>query len=243
MDYKELKTSNINGVYREALVFEKSPSLGDLARSMQKVTEHAMEDMGIHFKDLRERHLLWMLCFSQIDICRIPKAGEETEMFSWPGAGRMGMPSRRYALFSSEGEMLFNCTTLFSFVDETARTMVLPEKTGFEYPVLSFPGEPGNPKLNEKGPEPVHSYSHQVERYEIDYNDHVNNAFYFDWMEPVVIEFTHNGTIPLKRVWISYSKEVRYGDTAEIRYAADGDILFARGYVNGEYCFIIKMQK
>lgn len=242
MNCEELNKYKIKGLYRESLTFAGRPEMGQLARSMQKITEHAMEEMGINLLVLKEKQLLWVICFSHINLMKQPEPDEECVMFTWPGAGRMGMFSRRYVMFSASGEELFTCTSLFSVVDEKTRAMVLPENSGLSLPVITISGEPGLPKLKEIGPEPDAEFTHRVESHEIDINNHVNNACYFDWIEPVIRDFAESSTqMPLKSIWINYSNEVVYGDEVVIRYAAEKDVLFIKGYVKGSNSFTIKV--
>lgn len=243
MNYQELNATNIKGLYKETLYFENKPSVGDLARRMQQVTEHAMEDLGADIRILNENHLIWVLCFSQIEIFRMPQAGEKTVMFSWPGENRLGMCPRRYVLFSENGEVLFACTSLSSPVNAQTRTMVLPEQAGITFPVITIPEEPKNPKIKEKGPAPDREYLHTALESEIDMNDHVNNAFYLDWIEPAVDAFTENGKHSVKSIWISYVKEILCGETVRICYGQDTDVLFIKGYVGEVNCFIVKVTK
>ena len=85
---------------------------------MQQATEHAMNRVGISVEELKAAGMLWVICFSQIHVSRMPLSGESMNIYTWPGAEKMGMYTRRYAAFTPEGEELFTAASLFSLVDE-----------------------------------------------------------------------------------------------------------------------------
>lgn len=239
MDYQALEGARITGLYKEELCAPQPCGIGSLNRMMQQVTEHAMERLGISIEELQASELIWVICFSQIEITRMPREGEMLVMYSWPGAEKMGMFTRRYAAFTKDGEEIFTAASLFSLVNEKTRALVLPSDSGFILPLVTLPDEPKLPKLTARGSEGEKETLHLVKAEEIDHNGHVNNAYYLDWAEEVLQEEAHGQAQDIRSIWIGYSKEVLEGDTVAMRYACSGQQLFLRGYVNGESCFTI----
>ncbi|MBR3401191.1 MAG: hypothetical protein IKG67_03010 [Parasporobacterium sp.] len=239
MNYQTLKDTHITGLYREELNVMQPCGIGDLNRMMQQVTEHAMERLGISVEELQISELLWVICFSQIEITRMPREGEELVIYSWPGAEKMGMFTRRYAAFTKEGEEIFTAASLFSLVNEKTRVLVLPSDSGFILPLVTLVDEPKLPKLTARGSEGEKETLHLVKAEEIDHNGHVNNAYYLDWAEEVLQEEAPGQAQDIRSIWIGYSKEILEGDTVAMRYACSSPQLFLRGYVNGESCFTI----
>ena len=237
MNYSDLKKADPEGLYKETIIIDRHYAIGDLARMMQKVTENAMGELGTDFHALKEKDLIWVLCFSEISIGRMPAEGETLQIFTWPGENRFGMSSRRYALYSPEGERLMTCASLFSTVDRKTRTMVTPGQAGVSFPVVVFADEPAFPKLKEKGPETPMERQHAVTAHEIDKNDHVNNAFYLDWIENMIGDSLHTAPDQIRRIWISYAREIRAGETVLFRYGQENGQLFVKGSVGKDTCF------
>ena len=196
-----------------------------------------MDELGTGYSRLKAKHLIWVTCFSEIRINRIPVDGEMLEIYSWPGKERFGMYSRRYVMYSTEGECLIASTVLYSAVDRNTRKMIAPADSGISFPVVEFTDEPAFPKLNEKGIRTPLEKQHNVNMHEIDINEHVNNSFYLDWAENLL-----NGSLDrihgnVRRIWINYEREVRMGETVVFQYGIEKDTLFVNGRVGDDNCF------
>ena len=76
MNYCEMKASCIKGVYRENVLIDRQYALGDIARLIQRVAEKAMDELGTGYSRLKAKHLIWVTCFSEIRINRIPVDGK-----------------------------------------------------------------------------------------------------------------------------------------------------------------------
>lgn len=232
---------DITGLHKEVVSISSPIEIGDLNRMMQSATEHSMERLGMSVSDLLEWNLLWVICFSQINILRMPKPGERIEIYTWPGAEKMGMYTRRYVFFTESGEELLNAASMFSLVDQKTRTMVLPSKADFIFPVVQMPGENKLPKLNVKNVETKEEMHHQVDDSEIDINAHVNNAFYLDWCSNIMEKKALKRKEQIESIWISYAREIRKGDEVILRYAMEEDSLFVKGYVQSDSSFTVRI--
>lgn len=237
MDYCELKNTCREGVYREKVLIDRKYALGDIARLMQKVTEKAMDELGTGYYRLKEQHLIWVICFMEISISRMPADGEVLEIYSWPGKDRFGMYSRRYVMYSPEGECLITSTVLSSAVDRETRKMVSPADAAIFMPVIEISGEPALPKLREKGIATPLERQHAVSMHEIDVNDHVNNSFYLDWAENLLGDSADRMHGNIKRIWINYEREIRMGETVVFQYGTEENTLFVKGRIGDDDCF------
>jgi len=239
MEFQTLETARITGLHKEELTAPQPCGPGGLNRMMQQATEHGMQRLGVSVEELMGAGLLWVICFSQINVKRMPCGGESVSIYTWPGAEKMGMFTRRYAAFTQEGEELFTAASLFSLVNETTRALVLPADSGFIFPVVNLPDEPKLPRFSARGTEGNLEISHPVTSDEIDKNGHVNNAFYLDWAEEVRQKEALSAPDDVTSIWIGYSKEVLQDQLVTMRYGCNEQELFLRGYVNGESCFTI----
>lgn len=237
MDYCELKNSDIKGVYKDTMLIARQYALGDIARILQSVTEKAMDELGIGYYFLKAKNLIWVICFLDISIKRMSEEGEVMEIYSWPGKNRFGMYSRRYAMFSAEGECLITSTSLFSTVDKNTRKLISSAEVSIQFPVIEFTGEPALPDMKKKEIRTPFKQQHAVSIHEIDRNDHVNNSFYLDWSENLMGDSADIMAEKIKRVWINYAREIRMGETVVFQYGWDNDALFVKGMVGEDNCF------
>ncbi len=210
-----------------------------LARFMQDMTTVHMNQAGISVESLMAQGLLWVIVCTQINISRMPKAGETVEQYSWAGAEKFGMHSRRFAFFSKDGEELLNAASLFLLVDKESRSLSEPTKETLALPIVVVDGEPKLPKMMQKYPTLMFGKTHVVEESEIDYNDHVNNAVYLDWADSVFDEtFIRNRE--MKGFWVQYDKEVVLGQKIEMKYATSEGSAYLKGCIDGADYFKVK---
>lgn len=238
MNYCELKMTCREGVYREKVLIDRQYALGDVARLMQRITEKAMSEQGISYSRLEEKHLIWVMCFMEIRINRMPSDGEILEIYTWPGKERFGMCSRRMVMYSPEGgECLIESTMLSSAVDRDTRKMITPAASEISFPIVEFADEPAFPKLYEKGIRTPLTQQHEVSIHEIDINEHVNNSFYLDWAENLLGDYSDRMHENVKRIWINYEREILAGETVVFHYGIEKGTLFVKGRVGDDNCF------
>lgn len=214
---------------------------GALARMMQAATEAHMKDAGLGYQVLRDKGFLWFIVWTSIWAERMPKAGEDIVICTWPGEVKLGMYSRRYVFYTKAGEELLQASSLFMMIDEETRKMVAPDELPSELAEVVIDGQPALPKQRMKFPELPLAQTHAVEAQEIDKNGHVNNAYYLDWayslLNPAYVE-KH----PLKHFWVQYSKELMSGQTVEMQHGMQENGLFVKGVADGETSFQVKME-
>lgn len=203
-----------------------------LARFMQDMTNSHMNVEGISVESLMEKNLIWVIVCTQIRICRLPKEGECIEQYSWAGAPKFSMHSRRYAFFTKDGEELLNAASLFLLVDKDSRSICEPIKETLALPVVVIDGEPKLPKLLRKFPGLLFGKTHEAEASEIDYNGHVNNAVYLDWADSIFDE-EYRKNREIKGFWLQYDKEVLLGQKVQMKYTASEHEVFLKGCVDG----------
>ena len=67
----------------------------------------------------------------------------------------------------------------------------------------------------------------------------MNNSFYLDWAENLLGDSAEPPDPPVRRIWISYLKEIRMGETVKFQYGKEADTLFVKGLVGNEHCFLL----
>ena len=237
---------NTENVFEKEYIIEESQtdiagkaSPGALAGIMQDITVSHMNSHGITVESMREKKLIWVIVCTQINISRLPEAGERVEQYTWPGAEKFGMQSRRYVFFTKDGEELLNAASLFLLVDSASRSLSESAKETVSLPVVVMEGEPKLPKMMQKFPALLFGKSHEAAGSEIDYNGHVNNAVYLDWADSI-FDSAFLKTRRLKAFWVQYDKEILEGQKVQMSYTADAGSVWLKGAVGGTECFKVK---
>ncbi len=197
----------------------------------QDVAGLHVEKLGVGFKDLLEKGLLWVVTRIKFDVIKSPVPYEEVVAETWPHqSGKIDF-DRDFLIKSNTGEVLIKGTSKWCVISLETRKFALP--TCVQYPEGSVFYDKVNyeekfVKTASIESREIADFSHTVEYHEIDHNMHLNNAFYatyvFDTMKSD--EFSH--------MQINFIAECKLGDTIEVfkEKQEDGSVLLS-GYSNG----------
>ena len=215
----------------------------DVVRQIQTMVEkHLDRYSGTTVKALQEAALSWIIVWNQLTIVRLPKAGEQIRMRVWAGKKQMVMHTRKCAIYTLSGEPILTMAALFILMDQKTRKMAKDPAELEQQVIVKIPGEPKPPKMMMSFPD---EYTDHVERTvqpdEIDKYGHMNNAYYLDWADEVRNHTDLKDHIPTK-IWIEYTRELRQGQTAEMKYTVSDNTLYLTGSCEGEQRFLLKAE-
>jgi len=166
--------------------------------------------------DYASTKLYWVVTRQKVQIARLPGAGEEILLQTWP------MPTTRVAYprstiaYDAQGNELFRAISLWVLMDPGSRAMILPGKSGVTVngmlrgSELAVPGSlvPGTMKNTDL----------RTVRYtELDTNGHMNNARYLDWLDDLLSAEFHAQHIPAEFT-VCYLSEARENETLELHW-------------------------
>lgn len=195
---------------------------------MQEVAGDHSALLGLSRQELTDRGLFWAVIRHKVQISRLPKAGENITVKTWP------MPTTRVAYprategFDEAGNSLFKVISLWVIMDMDSRAMVLPGKSGVDVAGTSFGTELKAPGGLPSGGGSCHT-QRPVSFCDLDVNGHMNNTRYLDWLcdlRPAAFHKEH----PLKAVTICYMNEAREGQQLQLAWT-EGDVLRVDGFV------------
>ena len=145
---------------------------------------------------------------NQLTVNRLPKLEEEIIIETEPVGYNKFFTFRRYTILSLDEEVLVDALTTFSMINIEERKLIsLDEEVLSEYPIENKKDTRRNPRVPKIDLENASVQTYRVRLNDIDYNHHVNNAKYFDWvMDSLGMDFikTHS----LKSVLVKYDKEI-----------------------------------
>ena len=160
---------------------------------------------------LQLRSLSWMIVQTRFEILSWPACHTDLEVITWPSEMGRLLSRREFIIKDAEKKPVLLGTTLWAFMDTAARKVTrVPEDVSGAYRVLI---ERALDKPFRR-PEVCDEYEWQnrfpVRRREIDFNNHVNNLRYLDWMLETVPADCYED-FRVQEVNIRYQKEVSLG--------------------------------
>lgn len=191
----------------------------------QEVAGNHARLLGVGTESFREEHLAWILSRMSVEVLRRPRWGEELRARTWPRGTQRLFAIRDYELLDSQGERVAVGRSGWIILDTQAMRPRRPESF-----VTGFPANEGRDALPDgarglRSEEGLPVLGRRIAAYsDIDYNGHVNNARYIQWMQDVLPIADLEATEAF-RLDIDYVLEVKAGEELVLKGAprtADG---------------------
>ena len=182
------------------------PLLIAMTMMASREQERVLEIPDVH----ETKGLAWVIIQNKIDIVRFPKYDEIITIETEPLSYNKFFTYRRYTIFDENEEKIAETIATFSMIDLSRRKMVPVDLEVLEcYGIGDSKEIRRSAKLRKvEDPQIEKDYSARV--LDIDYNGHVNNTRYFDWiLDTLGINFLQNHR--LASITVKYEKEVRSG--------------------------------
>ena len=179
----------------------------------EAATGHAL-DLGISIGELRGRdNLTWVLGKLQLDVDRLPGAGEEVEVTTWPSRLRRHFVMRDFLVAGAGGEEQVRATSVWFVIDVERRKAVHIPSAVLEIRLPERPRAVKESWARLPAPEgSARAGRFTIGRGDLDVNDHVNHVKYLEWalgtLDP---EFFSK--CALGRLEIDFLAELTYGDS------------------------------
>ena len=177
--------------------------------------------LGTDWQTLQEKDLFWAIIRHQVQIQRMPQAGEIITLETWP------MPTTRVAYpratvaYDAQGNVLFRTMALWVLMNTHTRTMVLPGKSGVAVSGTLRGTELATPAS--LAPAVLENTQRRTVRYtELDRNGHMNNTRYLDWVEDLLPAAFH-AAHPLQGFTVCYLSEALEGQTLTLTWDQEPD--------------------
>ena len=183
---------------------------------MQEVAGDHSAKLGADRKMLTEKGLFWAVIRHRIQITRLPKAGEDILVKTWPMPTTRTAYPRSTIAWDAQGNECFRSISLWVLMDQNTRTMVLPGKSGVTVDGLLLGSElmvPGSvvPKTMENRQERIVRFS------DLDYNGHMNNCKYLEWIADLLPSDFHKDR-QIREITLNYLSEAREKETLALQW-------------------------
>ena len=177
--------------------------------------DHSML-LGTGRNELTQRRLFWAVLRHRVQITRLPRAGEDITVETWPMPTTRTAYPRSTVAFDAEGKELFRAVSLWVLMDMDTRAMVLPGKSGVEVNGLMRGNEPAVP--GSLIPGDYQNYVQRTVRFsDLDWNGHMNNCRYLDWVLDTLPSDFHREN-PAREFSVCYLSEAKEGETLHLQW-------------------------
>ena len=184
---------------------------------MGEVATLHSDDVGLNMKNLRKNNYGWMLNRWKVQIKEYPLARDFISINTWASNFMKFYANREFKIFDEEDNELLSASSVWIFLD-----MIRKRPIRVTEEITNRYGIEGNTLFDE-----FYSFNSEfttndglefrVRKSDIDYNNHVNNVKYFQWMLEVLPKDFDQVYI-LKEFEILYKKEVGLGSLINSSY-------------------------
>lgn len=168
------------------------------------------DDLGLSYEYFREKNMAWILNRWKLNINILPSFKEKVKIRTWIIDFNRFYAYRKYELVRESGEVIVDACSVWLLVDlKRKRPIKISDELADKYKIKG--GE--IPKFYEfKDPVLINdTLIFNVRKSDIDYNLHVNNSIYLNWiLESISLDYEENNRI--KELEILYKKETLYGE-------------------------------
>ena len=191
---------------------------------VQEVAGQHCQQLALDWDTMAEKNMFWAVIRHRVVITRLPKAGEDIQLTTWPMPTTRTAYPRAVLAVDSEGKELFRSVSLWVLMDMTTRAMVLPGKSGVtvEGQILGGEIEPAGAMAAK---ERANSERRAVRYTDLDWNGHMNNCRYLDWVDDLTgSDFHQNHSVT--EFSVCYFSEAREGEILTLNWelGEDGDL-------------------
>lgn len=207
--------------------------------TMQEAAGIHAERLGVGYGALRQKGIGWVLIRTSLKMDKYPDVHTTVTVTTWPEPEKRMLFPRFFMFQDGSGNLLGTASTLWALMDIENRTLVVPAAKGI---TVQTPTEPPL-KLELPGkvrmPEGEISESTICPKYsDLDINNHVNNSKYIDWFtDQIPLELHARGF--LSEISVSYSREIRSGETVKLAFSRNGDQFRLAGKEDDQVCFMV----
>ena len=195
----------------------------NLCNYMQQIAGQHAEKLGVGFDRLHEEGFTWVLARWQVSLNKMPVAGEEVMLETWPSALERLQCRREFVMRDADNGVLARATSWWVVVNvKTFRLERVPAMVTDIY-TEGAPSAMNDFSLRlPQAKEGQRVISAPVRWSDIDVNQHVNNANYLDWVLQSVPDAENKQCLSagLRRFEINFKSEARLGDVLEARCEA-----------------------
>lgn len=191
--------------------------------AQEAATSHC-DLLALDWNTLAQKRLFWAVIRHRLQVSRPAVAGDVLTVETWPMPTTRSAFPRATAAYDQNGQLVFQCISLWILMDMDTRAMVLPGKSGIALNGLLRGSELTAPSsILPKAAESF--FDRKVCYTDLDRNGHVNNTRYLDWVDDLLSSQFHQAHT-LKELSICYLSEAKENQPVRLAWQLfDGPVL------------------
>ncbi len=190
--------------------------------------EHHIATRNTSILDSYLQGYSWILVRAKFSFSRLPRYQESITIRTWLSDIQRIKAIREYQVFDKAGQLIGSAKKLWAFFSvEKLRPAAIPEEVFKGWPTYSSTALEFSRKFSTDLEEADYQVDLKVRRSDLDYNQHVNNIFYVQWMREVLpVELENNGIVEMESKFLAESK---FGDILTVKrskISPEGEFLY-----------------
>lgn len=199
---------------------------------MQETAGDHCKILGVDAPNLG--NMFWAVLRYRVEVTRMPKLGQTITVRTWPMPTTRSCFPRAAEFYDEQGECLIRLVSLWVLMDKDSRQMVLPSKCGIQVPGVLTGTELEIPAGVKARVVTARLTARLVTEYEIDANQHMNNASYISWAVEATPRF-YEKEHELRSFTACYFSEAKYDDELALCWTVTDDSVYMDSYrINGD---------
>jgi acyl-ACP thioesterase len=162
---------------------QKKATVPALVKLMHEAAMQNVIDINLSVWDLERHQISWVLMRKQLTINQLPNLGERIKIRTHCAGFEKFFTYRDYKIFNQQDELLAQASSTWLLMDTIKRRMArIPD---FILAIETPPESECLPRPKSKLPKFEKTdlqKSFRVGWYDLDFNQHLNNVFYLQWM-------------------------------------------------------------
>ncbi len=191
-----------------------------LMHLLQEISEKHINILGFGVDFCRKQGFAWVATKYIVHITKHPLRNERIKISSWISENSLSSVTKDAVVCNAKGDILVSVSSQWSLISFSSRRPLLVEKTLPKFRIIGK-------RLFAEGFKKIRlpeimdvSYIIHVTRDHIDFNKHVNNAYYVSWAAEAV-EDKRALAKPLD-IRIEFKRETLYGENLVVESKLDG---------------------
>ena len=164
---------------------KKKATLPALVKLMHEAAMQNVLRLKLSVWDLEPHHISWVLMRKKIHIERLPDLGEQITIETYPAGFEKFFTYRDYKIVDHKKNLIAYASSTWLLMDTINRRMTRIPEFILRYEDQMPPAAECLPRPADKLPrfeQADHSKTYEVNWHDLDFNMHLNNTFYVQWM-------------------------------------------------------------
>ena len=213
-----------------------------LLKVLENAADHHSASVTDESVDGSMHGIAWILAEWRVEIIRTPRYNDVINIETWISDGSAAAHSNREFLLSDEhGGVLVKAAAKLTLFDLKENRIIKTDRA-----ILERYRPEGSSVFSEKAHRliPAESFSSEtvfpLRRSDIDYNGHVHNTSYLNFVFDILPENAVQ-SFDIAKVRIAYKRPIKLGDNTIIKFHKDGGVWNVCVFGNDVLCAIIEL--